>query len=449
MVAVAVKQDTRWLEQRRQGWYVVLYVPAALHGSLGKKLRKSLGTRDIRKAQRDRFAVLAELRTRIDGAAKATSDPTDAALAEALNLRAVLQEERERDEGHDDIVIEQIYERSRTVARNEAAGKAFVGVALGIATPLLLHVPAWLREGGQKGPFEARTKLGHERTLAELKEWIEKAELPATLEAVDRRAAGRFVTECLATSGRESKTLARIISSCRSYWTFLIRKGLISNEKNPWDGQAPFKGAHKGTAEDRERPFTDGELRRLLTGPADAELADLMRVAALTGMRIEEVYRLEVRDCADGWFNIRKAKTRAGIRRVPIHPDLTGIVTRRCKGKAATGYLFDEAGPHKEGRERSMAASKRFGHYRKRKGVEVDEVADGKRRSLVNFHSFRRWFITAAARADQPERIVQQVVGHKAQGMTMGVYFGGDLPARLQECVAAVRLPTGCTIEPA
>ena len=113
-------------------------------------------------------------------------------------------------------------------------------------------------------------------------------------------------------------------------------------------------------------------------------------------------------------------------------------MTGRCKDKAATGYLFEKAGPHKEGRKRFMAASKRFGHYRKRKGVEVNEMANGKRRSLINFHSFRRWFTIVAARADQPVRIVHQVLGHKAQLIAMGVYFGGDLPERLQEGVAAV-----------
>jgi len=44
-------------------------------------------------------------------------------------------------------------------------------------------------------------------------------------------------------------------------------------------------------------------------------------------------------------------------------------------------------------------------------------------------------------RADQPEHVVQQIVGHKHQGVTMGVYFGGDTMERLRECMEAVRLP--------
>jgi integrase len=102
----------------------------------------------------------------------------------------------------------------------------------------------------------------------------------------------------------------------------------------------------------------------LLNGTAqhtpDPELLDAMLVAALSGMRIEEAYRLTVADTADCWFNVRDAKTRAGVRRVPI----------------------------------AMPASKRFGHYRKRVGV--DEREPGRRQSNIDFHSLRRWFVTKA-----------------------------------------------------
>jgi integrase len=65
----------------------------------------------------------------------------------------------------------------------------------------------------------------------------------------------------------------------------------------------------------------------------------------------------------------------------------------------------------------------------------------GKRRSRVNFHSFRRWFITMAERADQPESIIAVVVGHKRASMTLGVYSGGPLMEQARRCVEAVSLP--------
>ena len=57
----------------------------------------------------------------------------------------------------------------------------------------------------------------------------------------------------------------------------------------------------------------------------------------------------------------------------------------------------------------------------------MEEVVPGHRRSLVNFHSFRRCFITKAEQADQMEHIIAVVVGHKRTGMTLGRYSGGPL----------------------
>lgn len=107
----------------------------------------------------------------------------------------------------------------------------------------------------------------------------------------------------------------------------------------------------------------------------------------------------------------------------------------------ASGFLLDGIGAVNKHGERSPAASKRFNRYRETVGVHEKDVTA--RRSRVNFHSFRRWFVTEALRAGQPERIVKQVVGHKLpkHDVTVGVYFGGDTLAALRACVEAVRLP--------
>jgi len=445
--------DTRWLERRRQGWYAVVYVPLRLHAKLGKKLRRSLKTRELRVAQARRYEAIADFQARIAQADKGTHDPL---LDEAFAWRGVKEMasrgervnamgDPDREDHQEGLVDDLIGERVEEIRRadGDAAAGAFAGIAAGIATPLLHHLGDWLREGGAKGPYQPRTKRQLEGDLKGLEGWMKGASLPPTVEAIDRRAAGRYVTEHLTRTGLDAKTVQRKVSACRSYWVWLGRKGHVPDDRNPWDRQAPAKAAANGRGGETERPFTDAELVALLNGPADPELADLMRVAALSGMRIEEIYRLQVRYCAQGMFDIRVAKTRAGVRKVPIHPDLAAIVARRVKGKEPTGYLFHEPGALVEGRERSMAASKRFGHYRKRDGVGVDEQAEGKRRSLVNFHSFRRWFVTTAIRRGQPKHVVEQVTGHALNGMTLGVYFGGDDAARLRECVEAVRLPIG------
>ena len=86
-----------------------------------------------------------------------------------------------------------------------------------------------------------------------------------------------------------------------------------------------------------------------------------------------------------------------------------------------------------------MPLSKRFGRYRI--GVGVDERVEGRRRALVNFHSFRRWFITKAEHAGQLPHIIASVVGHEHQGETLGTYWQGASDKALRECVEAVSLP--------
>lgn len=85
-----------------------------------------------------------------------------------------------------------------------------------------------------------------------------------------------------------------------------------------------------------------------------------------------------------------------------------------------------------------MPAVKAFTYYRKTLGVT--DAVEGKRRDRVNFHSFRRWFVTKAIQAGQPELTVQIVVVHKPQSVAASVPWGLSLE-QLTECVEAVKLP--------
>jgi hypothetical protein len=74
--------------------------------------------------------------------------------------------------------------------------------------------------------------------------------------------------------------------------------------------------------------------------------------------------------------------------------------------------------------------------------VGVEDVVEGKRRSLVNFHSWRRFFVTKAEQAMQPEHIIAIAVGHKRAGVTLGRCSAGPLMEQVRACVEVVRLPS-------
>ena len=179
----------------------------------------------------------------------------------------------------------------------------------------------------------------------------------------------------------------------------------------------------------------------MFKGRPDAVTRDAMLVAALSGMRLEEIFQLQVRDCDGGLFKVRRSKTVAGERTVPIHSVLADlVVARRSEGKAAKDYLLHEGDATGWDGMRSAAFSKRFNQtYRRRCGVH--DKPDGRQKSRVNFHSFRNWFITKADRAGCRREDIERAVGHRVGGMSLGHYSGGPSMEQLRAVVESVKLP--------
>lgn len=459
---VKLSGDFRWLVQHNgyPTWHVVKDVPMKLRKTVGKpRLIRSLGTHDITTARSLRWAVLADFE-KILQEVRGGPGP-DRAIRLGLEYRATLG----RIEAGDPNMIQahtrygdlwgsqdpsEPAREPRAVARDNAEAdislmaeelphreaEVFMSVAYGHATPLLHHVDDWLAEGGTKGPLRPRTASQYRADLTRLTKWLSAAGLPVTLEAVTKAVAGRYVTETMVRTKVESTTGNRWISAASAYWKWLGKRGVA--EANPWIGQSLNKSPARLQGERRKRPYTDDEMSALLRGTPGKELEDVIRVAALSGMRLEEIYRLTVADCADQWFRVRESKTQAGVRRVPVHTGVAGIVGSRCEGKEPTAFLFHEPGPGNKNRERSAAVSKRFGRYRKDQGV--DETTEGRRASAVDFHSLRRWFITVA-RQRYDRGVVAAVVGHEAGNITDDVYSAGPNDALKRELVEFVRLP--------
>lgn len=267
---------------------------------------------------------------------------------------------------------------------------AFRDIAQSVATPLEPLIEGWLAELD----IEARSKGDHQRAVNELLAWCRETNRRQTIEAVDRKAAGAYVSHLLGMGLDRQKTVSKRLWSLSSLWRYLISKG--HTEANVWRGHGIGQQGRSGRDKVPERPFTPAEVHKLMTGPAEPALADLMRLALFSGARIEELALLRVRDI-DGKDQTMALhadpKSPASRRTVPIHSEVWPIIAGRIEAKAADAYLLDELGPApKEGRQRSMAISKAFGRYRETVGV--DDTRPGQRRSLVNFHSFRRTFVT-------------------------------------------------------
>jgi integrase len=469
-MARSAATDKQFLEMNNGKWRVSIAVPRDLQDRLGTRLKQPLKTDSLALANRMKWPIVAELRAAIEEArgdraigGSGTGPRGDALTREALEIarhRERLEWGAERED-----LDTAIHDRAEEIAGHpigeevdpatgasrplydearERQAHHYADIAYGRATPIDLHHAQFIAEAGNK----RRTEGDDRRAMKLLLAWCERERVRPVLQAISRKVAIRF-RDALPeiAGGRRGEialrtpspvTLNKHLGRLSVYWDWLVNRE--EAESNVWERVKLSEP--KAAPMQQERPFTDAEVRKLLSGPADQRMQDLMRIGALTGARLDAIVDLKVKDCAAGLFIFKPQKKEPAPRAVPIHPDLEEIVERRTKGKAPEDDLFPEwPAPRKAGsvRERSFKASNHFTDYRR--SVGVDHVVPGKRRSLVNFHSWRRWFITKAEQADQPESIIAAVVGHKRRGLTLGRYSGGPLIAQARRCVEAVRLP--------
>jgi integrase len=442
--------DNRYLMRQRQCWFVSVEVPPSLRGALGRRLKRTLQTRDVAVARACRYRVVAELKALIEKARKGPQG--DPLWTEALSWRDSLKTAEEADgeagwgpsEGYqtqEEVVSTALGDRVEALHdAGDPRWREFRDVAWGKLTPLLHHVDDWLEDGAQNGqPLKAKTASDRRGYLHAFGQWLTAERMPVTIETVTRQVAARYVS-----AAGKDRTPASVIAkliALRGYWAWLSRRGYLPEDaRNPWEGQAPRVRRGDPSSGGRERAFTDAEIVLLLSSPVTPTMHEFISTAALTGMRREEIARLRVKDCQGGVFVVRHGKTAAAVRRVPVHSQLASVVDRRITGKVPEAFLFADL-PGKQEDSRASAIGHAFVRYRRSLGIQEG----GGRRSLVNFHSFRRWFVTAAIRAEQPPHLVSVVAGHSEglKGMTLGRYYAGPTDEQLRAVVEAVKLPDG------
>lgn len=446
--------DRQYLEQHRGKWRVTMAVPKALQTKLGTRLKHPLNTDSLTIANQLKWPVVNEMRARISEAAGEGGSNNLRAIAE--EFRRQLQKAATEDEADEiqtgiSATIDTILGLEMGVEIDPATGaeepvfapakvkqaQEFAKIVAGKATPIERFHAAYMAQLMVK----PRTKGDDERAVKLLLRWCDQNDVNPYLQSFPtKKIAVRFVDDLQSLEPTLSPvTLNKYVNRLSRYWQWLEKREEVPSDV--WRGLALT--APPVAHDEKERPFTDEEMVRLLTGETTQAMHDLMRIAALTGCRLDPIVCLRVKDCReDGVFVFKPQKKEKTERLCPIHSGLAEIVARRKKGKSPDDPFFPEwPGPKDPTslRERSFKTSNQFTAYARSIGVR--EELQGRRRSLVNFHSFRRWFITQAERAGQPESIISVVVGHKRQGMTLGVYSAGPAIEQARACVEAVKIP--------
>jgi integrase len=263
------------------------------------------------------------------------------------------------------------------------------------------------------------------------------------------------------------KTASIVLETAKGFLKWAKSDGYIL--ENPGDGlQIVLPKVSK--ADKPRRPFSGDELKILFSAPVFAGCKSVRRrfdagslklrdayfwipiLAYLTGARLGEIVQLHVADLdVDGpipYLHITDAgsgelgtgdekhvKSAAGVRKVPLHPDLLGLgflefVRKRKADKRASKRLFYEVAYGKD-HQASTVFSKWFARLMDKVGL-----ADP---ALV-FHSFRHTAEDAFRNALQHQYVTDRIIGHN-DGSTSSGYGDGVSLEVADKAVRAMVLP--------
>lgn len=446
--------DKTHLELHGNQWRVIVRVPPAVRHLIGKaNLKHPLRTPVLATANVLKHAHVDRFKRLIADAMRAIS--SDSIYAAARVLRDASAISSAPDDDDHQAVIEIRAEQEFAPQLGDAGAAGFVAIAIGKSTPIDDYLEAFIADWD----YQPKTLVDLRKAIKRLEAWLVANSRKGTLEAVDELAAQDFVRSVLG-EGLSRKHVAKTVSFLRSYWQWLEDQNHRPRNSSPWGLKLPKAKArprYDNSEPDKgKRPYTDAEVLKLLRGTPtrlSSYLSDLIPIALLSGMRLEEIYRLRVRDCRDGFFDILTGKTENATRRVPIHPQLKHVMHRLLRNRKEDEFLIDPEAPVVELTGiRSSAASKAFTRYRRDLGL--DERPNDKAQSNIDFHSLRRWFIKSARDAltsgakGYTAWTIADVVGHDDEGMkdvlrlTMAHYPGPSGDSARRACVEAVRLPS-------
>jgi integrase len=267
--------------------------------------------------------------------------------------------------------------------------------------------------------------------MERLSDFLKKDGLPLTFDTIDG---------WLKSLDRAPATLGQYLMAGTAFWKWAMKYDLgwrdqFKDKVNPFLGHELPKGGGAETAGKSREIYTRDDalkLQRAAVDNDDQPLADLIAFGWYTGARIEELCQL-TKDSVitvDGvqCFDFPKSKSDASKRVVPIHPSLLTTVDRLCEDSTDT-FLIPAESADKYGK-RSHAISKAFGRLRTAAGFSKLHV----------FHSFRHTVVTELIRADVPDALAKELVGHETGSVTHDVYSKGA--STKQKLAAISKLPT-------
>jgi len=399
-----------YLQKRRRLWYAILEIPKPFRNHFGKaRFVQSLETDSRTTAERRVLPVVTAWKKEI---ATARDEPVD---DDAAYWRRKLR--KAKDEEGRQTILEQIEHAAWDIGAinvdnigdqpsSDPEARQFVASATGQVVSFTEHLGEWLSTS-------RATAKTQDMQRSDVKRFAREFQM---VQDVTRPEVRRWVTRLMNGDGLTPKTVQRILSALRGYWRYLQSIEIAGEDDEPFAKLDVARQAKQTSPRSARQPFEPDDVVKLLDAAiarGDDKLADLIRLGMWTGCRIEELCALKVEQVKGDHFTVEDAKTKAGWRDVPIHPELQQTMARLVD-QSKDDYVLSGLTVNKYG-DRSNGIGKRFG---KLKG----SLAFG---SPHVFHSIRKTVVTILENAGVPENVVADIVGHEKTTMTYGLYSGG------------------------
>jgi integrase len=231
-------------------------------------------------------------------------------------------------------------------------------------------------------------------------------------------------------------TIKRHQTALQSIFEHALSQGMIASN--------PFKGRLLTEAEVKRWKMSEGRVERLGWGDSiytllesevfSTPLADIGEplfwaplIAMYSGLRLEEICQLRVRDFArengiifvavQNELGTQLVKSSNGFRRIPLHKALIDIGLPKLvelRQQAGMSRLFPDMPRSKSKGTMSAIMSKRFGYYIRSRGIKEEGL---------DFHALRTEFLVRLTRNKVPDHVRKGLMGHEQTDVTHKNYF--------------------------
>lgn len=221
---------------------------------------------------------------------------------------------------------------------------------------------------------------------------------------------------------RGVKTRQTTLATLRQALRWAVAAGLIA--RNP----AEHVSGPRTTAAKVDDALTADEAAAVLSAAAGDDLEALVWLALKYGLRLGELLDLRWSDVDldRGELVVRQAKTRAGVRTLPIIPEAAAVLRSHRARSLVTGtdgYVFPTSvgtrrSPQRTREDWSRILAAAGVEHRCRNCGTSDPCSTAVRR----FHASRHTAATLLLESGQPLEVVSAILGHSGIGVTADIY---------------------------